>query len=209
MSNLIDVPQGRDAPSLDPGADPFELFASWMNEARNSGMIEPHAMTLATVGDNNRPSARQVLLKGFGESGFEFYTNYSSRKAKELVNNSYASAVIWWDRLYRQVRIEGVVSKISEQESDEYFSTRPRGSQISAWASPQSDVIDSFESLHTSVIELEEKYEGQPVPRPSGWGGYRISADRIEFWQGRTDRLHERLCYHYEEGNWRNEWLGP
>ena len=209
MSNLIDVPQGRDAPSLDPGADPFELFALWMDEARNSGIIEPHAMTLATVGINNRPSARQVLLKGFGESGFVFYTNYSSRKAKELVNNSYASAVIWWDRLYRQVRIEGNVTKISEQESDDYFSTRPRGSQISACASPQSDVIDSFESLQDRVAELEERYKDQPVPRPSGWGGYKILADRIEFWQGRTDRMHERLCYQYQQGEWLTEWLGP
>lgn len=180
-----------------------------MDEASNAGLVQPDAMTLATVGAHGRPSARQVLLKAFGESGFVFYTNYNSRKADELGVNSFASAVLWWDRLYRQVRIEGEVEKVSEQNSDEYFATRPRGSQISAWASPQSTVLDSFESLQQRVLELEREFAGQAVPRPAEWGGYRIVPDAIEFWQGRIDRLHARLRYRKHSDSWLKEWLGP
>ena len=195
--------------SLKSEADPFELFSSWMDDAINGGLIEPFAMTLATTAANGRPSARQVLLKGYGESGFEFYTNYSSRKAKELQDNSFASLVLWWDRLYRQVRIEGSVEKLSAHKSDDYFSTRPRGSQISAWASPQSEVIESFEELESRVGRFEQEFAEITVPRPLGWGGYRLIPDCIEFWQGRTDRLHQRLCYRYQSGKWISDWLGP
>ena len=195
--------------SLRPAADPFELFSSWMDDAINGGMIEPFAMTLATTAANGRPSARQVLLKGYGKSGFEFYTNYSSRKAKELQNNSFASLVLWWDSLYRQVRIEGSVEKLSARKSDEYFATRPRGSQISAWASPQSEVIESFEELESHVEQFEQEFAERTVPRPLGWGGYNLIPDCIEFWQGRTDRLHQRLCYRYQSGKWASDWLGP
>ncbi len=199
----------REPLSLNLSVAPFELFSSWMDDAINSGMIEPFAMTLATIGANGRPSARQVLLKGYGESGFEFYTNYDSRKSKELQGNPYASLVLWWDKLYRQVRIEGSVKKLSEHKSDEYFATRPRGSQISAWASPQSEVIESFEALESCVVEFEQRFAGSAVPRPPGWGGYRLIPDHIEFWQGRTDRLHQRLNFRNLSGKWMSEWLGP
>ncbi|MDE0309071.1 MAG: pyridoxamine 5'-phosphate oxidase [Acidiferrobacterales bacterium] len=195
--------------SLHRSVDPFELFASWMDDAINAGMMEPFAITLATVGGDGRPSARQVLLKTYGESGFEFHSNYGSRKANELQENPYASLVLWWDKLYRQVRIEGRVEKLSEQESDEYFATRPRGSQISAWASPQSEVIESFEELESRVLQIDRKFADSAVPRPPGWGGFRLVADRIEFWQGRADRLHQRLCFRSLSDGWTSEWLGP
>ena len=199
----------REPLSLESSVDPFELFSSWMEDAISCGMIEPCAMTLATMGANGRPSARQVLLKGFGKSGFEFYTNYASRKAKELQGNSFASLVLWWDKLYRQVRVEGSVEKLSEEKSDEYFATRSRGSQISAWASPQSKVIENFEALQRSVVKFEQKFADGTVPRPPGWGGYSLIPDHIEFWQGRTDRLHQRLCFRHQAGIWTSEWLGP
>ncbi len=198
-----------DLPSFDSSADPFELFASWFSEAANAGFIESTAMTVCTVGPNSRPSSRQVLLKEHGPEGFIFYTNYGSRKAQELRANPYASAVLWWDRLYRQVRIEGRVEVASEEVSDAYFSKRPRGSQIGAWASPQSQVLERFSDLADWVRELETRFEGKPVPRPEDWGGYRIIPDRIEFWQGRKDRLHERLSFALEDSGWKPEILGP
>ena len=194
---------------LEPLDSPFELFARWMDDAIGAEFIEPRAMTLATVASNGRPSARQVLLKEHGESGFIFYTNYESRKADELNQNPNASAVLWWDKLYRQIRIEGSVQVLSKEQSDDYFATRPRGSQISARASPQSKVIDSFHSLQTRVTELEIQFEGEDVPRPDFWGGYRLVPDCIEFWQGRQDRLHERLRYCLQAEIWILERLGP
>ena len=194
---------------LEPLDSPFELFAQWMDEAIGAELIEPRAMTLATVASNGRPSARQVLLKQHGESGFIFYTNYESRKAEELNQNSNASVVLWWDKLYRQIRIEGSVQVLSKQLSDDYFATRTRGSQISARASPQSRVIDSFHALKTRVAELEIEFEGEDVPRPDYWGGYRLVPDCIEFWQGRQDRLHERIRYRLQADIWISERLGP
>ncbi len=194
---------------LEPLDSPFELFARWMDDAIGAEFIEPRAMTLATVASNGRSSARQVLLKEHGESGFIFYTNYESRKADELNQNPYASAVLWWDKLYRQVRIEGSVQVLSKQLSDDYFATRPRGSQISARASPQSKVIDSFHTLQTRITELEIEFEGEDVPRPDNWGGYRLVPDCIEFWQGRQDRLHERIRYRLQADIWISERLGP
>ncbi len=198
-----------DLPSFEPNAEPFELFESWFNEAKNAGFIEPTAMTVCTVGRGGRPSSRQVLLKAHGPEGFVFYTNYGSRKAQEIGITPFASAVLWWDRLYRQVRVEGRVEVVSDEDSDVYFSSRPRGSQIGAWSSPQSEVIDSFRRLAQKVSEFEERFEDQPVPRPDFWGGFKIIADRIEFWQGRKDRLHERLCFRLEDSNWVKEILGP
>ena len=180
-----------------------------MDDALKAGFAEPYAMTIATVGANGRPSARQVLLKSYGLSQFVFYTNYESRKASELDCVPFASAVFWWDKLYRQVRIEGKVQKISEVESDEYFATRPRGSQISAWASPQSQPIGDFEDLMRRFAELEKQFQSRSVPRPSNWGGYRILPDSIEFWQGRKDRLHERLRYRLKNGTWVTDLLAP
>ena len=198
-----------DLPSFQPDADPFELFECWFNEAKNAGFIEPTAMTVCTVGAGGRPSSRQVLLKAHGPEGFVFYTNYGSRKAQEIGITPFASAVLWWDRLYRQVRVEGRVEVVSDEESDGYFSSRPRGSQIGAWSSPQSEVIDSFRYLAKKVSEFEGRFEEQPVPRPDFWGGFKIIADRIEFWQGRKDRLHERLCFRLEDSIWVKEILGP
>ena len=194
---------------LEPLDSPFELFARWMDDAVGAEFIEPRAMTLATVASNGQPSARQVLLKEHGESGFIFYTNYESRKAEELNQNPNASAVLWWDKLHRQIRIEGSVQVLPKQISDEYFATRPRGSQISAIASPQSKVIDSFYALQTRVAELEIEFEGEDVPRPDNWGGYRLVPDCIEFWQGRQDRLHERIRYRLQAEIWISERLGP
>ena len=196
-------------PLLKPLPDPFELFAQWMDDALNAELIEPNALTLATVSRSGMPSARQVLLKGHGKTGFIFYTNYKSRKANELRHNSNGSAVMWWDKLYRQVRIEGVVEKTDSKMSDRYFASRPRGSQISAFASPQSEVIGSFSELQQKVSEVERQFHGKSVPRPENWGGYRIIANRIEFWQGRKDRLHERLCYRIIDGRWHWEILAP
>lgn len=200
LSGLLDI---------GPQEEPFNLFAQWFAEASDAKFIEPAAMTICTVASNGRPSARQVLLKSFGSSGFVFFTNYDSRKAQDLRANPYASAVIWWDRLYRQVRIEGIVEIASREVSDEYFATRARGSQISAWASPQSQVIGSLEMLNEQVNEYESKFEGMSVPRPENWGGYLLIPDCIEFWQGRPDRLHERLQFKRQESYWIQEILGP
>lgn len=195
--------------SLNSVDDPFEFFARWMTEAENAEMIEPHAMTLATVSADGKPSARQVLLKGHGESGFVFYTNYQSRKADELADNPNVSAVIWWDKLYRQVRIEGEVRKLAAELSSEYFASRPRGSQISAWASAQSAVIADYASLHRRVAQIEKRFDGLAVERPDYWGGYSIIPNSIEFWQGRQDRLHERLRYARDKENWVSQFLSP
>ena len=194
---------------LEPPDSPFDLFDRWMVDAIGAEFIEPRAMTLATVASDGRPSARQVLLKQHGELGFIFYTSYESRKAEELKHNPNASVVLWWDKLYRQIRIEGSVQVLSKQLSDDYFATRPRGSQISARASPQSKVIDSFYALQARVAELENEFKGKDVPRPDNWGGYRLVPDCIEFWQGRQDRLHERIRYRLQADNWIAERLGP
>ncbi len=194
---------------LYPPAAPFEFFAQWLNAACEAEMHEPNAMTLATVGADGRPSARQVLLKDYSAAGFEFYTSYASRKGLEMAANPQVSAVMFWDRLYRQVRIEGRVEKLSAEVSERYFAARPRGSQISAAASAQSAPIDSYGVLQARVAELEREFAGKPVPRPPHWGGYRIRADRIEFWQGRRNRLHERLCYCLADEQWDWRYLAP
>ena len=190
--------------------NPLDQFEQWLAEALAAGMIEPTAMALATVDEFGRPSARMVLLKEVSESGFVFFTNYQSRKGKELLKNPHAALVFWWDVLQRQVRIEGKVRKISTTESDVYFSSRPLGSRIGAWASNQSEIIDNYRILEQQYLQIENKFAGKSVKRPAHWGGYRLKPDRIEFWQGRPNRLHDRLRFQkIKSGNWKIERLSP
>ena len=189
---------------------PFDIFNEWNNDAYNADIYEPAAMTVATVGEDGRPSARMVLLRGVDEHSFVFYTNYHSRKGKELEHCPWASAVVYWDRLHRQVRIEGPVEKTKTQLSDDYFASRPRGSQISAVASVQSAVIVDRLVLEAEVTRLESEFGEKAVPRPDFWGGYRIKPERIEFWQGQEDRLHDRIVFEpYGENLWKHYRLSP
>lgn len=190
--------------------DPFDQFEAWFAEAMQARLPEPNAMTLATAVDG-QPSARIVLLKGFDRDGFVFYTNYRSRKGEELRQNPRVALVFLWLELQRQVRIEGKAERIDPAESTRYFQSRPRGSQIGAWASPQSAVIEHREVLEERYRVLEEKYaEREPLPRPGHWGGYLVRPHRLEFWQGRPSRLHDRIQYRQEEnGQWKIERLAP
>lgn len=191
--------------------DPFHLFARWFREATEAGHIEPSAMTLSTVTKEGRPAARMVLLKDAGPAGFTFYTNYESDKARDLAGRPFAALTFFWDRLQRQVRIEGAVEKVSRGESEAYFRSRPRGSRIGAWASAQSRPLEGGRAaLEARVAEIEARYPGEEVPCPPHWGGYRLRPDRIEFWQGRPSRLHERLVYSMDgDGGWRTASLMP
>uniref|UniRef100_A0A540VM88 Pyridoxamine 5'-phosphate oxidase n=2 Tax=Litorilinea aerophila TaxID=1204385 RepID=A0A540VM88_9CHLR len=191
------------------GTDPLALFARWLADAMAAELHEPNAMTLATASADGRPSARMVLLKGFDGRGFCFYTNYESRKGQELAENPWAALVFWWGPLARQVRVEGRVEKLTAEESDAYFRTRPLGSRLSAWASPQSRVIPDRATLEAWLREVEERFAGQEPPRPPYWGGYRVIPQSIEFWQGGPDRLHDRLRYTREGDTWRLERLAP
>jgi pyridoxamine 5'-phosphate oxidase len=193
----------------DTSPDPVEQFRRWFDEALAADLHEPNAMTLATATPDGRPSARVVLLKGFDERGFVFYTNYEGRKGGELATNPRAAIVFYWGELQRQVRIEGRVSRTPDRESDAYFAGRPRGSQLGAWVSEQSRPVRDRGALEERLRELEVGYEGREVPRPPFWGGYRVEPETIEFWQGRENRLHDRLVYRYSEGLWRRERLQP
>ena len=194
----------------DAASDPIEQFRSWFDEALAAGLHEPNAMTLATATPEGRPSARVVLLKGFDERGFVFYTNYEGRKGGELEANPYCSLVFYWGELERQVRVEGRASRVSEEDSDEYFGSRPRGSQLGAWASEQSRPVEGRGALEERLRGLEAEYEEREVPRPSFWGGYRVEPEVIEFWQGRENRLHDRLVYRRSDnGEWGRERLQP
>ena len=189
--------------------DPLAQFQVWMDEAMAAQVPEPTAMTLATAGADGRPSARIVLLKGCDPGGFVFYTNYQSRKGCDLAANAWASLVFMWKELERQVRIEGAVEKVSRKDSDDYFASRPLGSRHGAWASPQSAEIPSREWLEERWHE-EEAAKGTNPPRPPHWGGYRVIPDRIEFWQGRRSRLHDRIVYRRREGGvWQIARLAP
>ncbi|MBF2064160.1 MAG: pyridoxamine 5'-phosphate oxidase [Calothrix sp. C42_A2020_038] len=194
----------------DAHANPFIQFKRWFDEALAAQLPEPNAMTLATTTPEGQPSARIVLLKDFDTRGFVFYTNYNSNKGQQLAENPQAALVFWWAELERQVRVCGHVEKVSDLQSDEYFHSRPLLSQLGAWASNQSEVIESREVLEQRLQELQNKYLNLYVPRPSHWGGLRVIPDEIEFWQGRPSRLHDRLRYTLlEDGNWKIERLSP
>ncbi len=189
--------------------DPISQFSQWWDEALRSEIDEVNAMTLSTVTSAGRPSARIVLLKGFDERGFVFYTNYESDKGHDLAANPFASLVFFWKELERQVRVMGKCEQVSSTESDEYFNSRPLGSKLGAWASPQSRVVVNREVLDKQAEELLERYADGNVPRPMHWGGYRVIPETVEFWQGRSNRLHDRIKYSGKDGAWMLERLAP
>ena len=189
--------------------DPIDLFGEWFEAATESGILLPESMALATCTPDGRPSARMVLLKGFDARGFVFYTNYGSRKAAELTENPHAALVMHWAVLQRQVRIEGTVEKVTEEESAAYFKTRGRGSRIGAWASQQSSVLEERKTLEERVKDYEKQFDGVEVPLPPFWGGFRVAPARIEFWQGRANRLHDRLVFVQSGDGWETMRLYP
>ena len=194
----------------DADPDPIIQFKVWFDQVLCTPIIEPNAMTLATVGANGQPKARIVLLKHFDDRGFTFFTNYNSHKGQELEQTPQAALVFWWGELERQIRIEGSIEKVDTAESDGYFSLRPWESRLGAWASQQSEVIESRDILEKRLEKLKSEYADLTVPRPPHWGGFRLIPDRIEFWQGRPSRLHDRLCYQrLKDGQWLRERLSP
>ncbi|MEL6835944.1 MAG: pyridoxamine 5'-phosphate oxidase [Bacteroidota bacterium] len=213
LLNLEDLREdyNRDQLTMDQtDADPLVQFQRWFKTAQESTVKEPNAMTLATVGADGRPKARIVLLKQVDGDGFIFYTNYDSQKGQDMAANPFASLVFFWDVLQRQVRVAGQVEKITAEESEAYFQSRPKGSQIGATVSPQSQVIPDRDGLKTKVAELEALYaETEKLPLPNNWGGYRLVPDKVEFWQGRSSRLHDRIRYRMVDGAWKRERLAP
>jgi pyridoxamine 5'-phosphate oxidase len=194
----------------DMDADPIRQFATWFQEALTANLPDANAMTLATATPDGQPSARMVLLKAFDSSGFTFHTNYEGRKGRELTANPRAALLFFWPQFHRQVRIEGTVERVSESESDEYFRSRPLGSRLGAWASRQSEVIPGRDALEERVREITRRFAEGEVPRPPFWGGFRVHPLTMEFWQGRPDRLHDRLRYRrVPSDNWLLERLAP
>ena len=190
-------------------SDPFEQFNLWYSQAEEAGIAEPHAMTLSTVDASGAPDARVVLARAADERGFVFYTNYGSAKSAQLEENPVASAVFAWLDLHRQVRVRGNIMKVSAAESDDYFASRPRASQIGAWASPQSQVLVNRDELESMVADMTARFEGKEVPRPENWGGWRLIPVSIEFWQGRPSRLHDRFRYVRDRDSWTMSRLAP
>ncbi len=209
--NIADIRKDyalRRLDETDVDADPFKQFHAWLKESIQSEVLEPTAMTLATVDADGRPSARIMLLKALDERGFVFYTNYSSRKGRDLAARPVAALTFFWKELERQVRVEGTIEKVSAAESDEYFGIRPLGSRIGAWASTQSATIESRQWLEARVKSAEAQY-GDTPPRPPHWGGYRVIPGWLEFWQGRQNRLHDRIAYTRGAGGWTISRLSP
>jgi pyridoxamine 5'-phosphate oxidase len=188
---------------------PSILFEQWLSEAIESECIEPTAMTLATSTFDGKPSARVVLLKDVGLDGFTFFTNYESKKGRDILQNPYGALVFFWPELERQVRIEGTIKRTSEELSEKYFRTRPEKSKIGAWASPQSQVIPSRKYLENLKSDFSEEFSGKTITRPPNWGGYNLSPNLFEFWQGRPNRLHDRIQFSLQNGNWIIERLAP
>jgi len=193
----------------DVDRDPIAQFHAWFENVVDAGLHEPNAMILATAARDGRPSARTVLLKGYDQRGFVFYTNYEGRKAIELETNPMCALLFYWGELERQVRIEGRVSRLPGEESDRYFASRPRGSRLGAWASQQTRPVENRKILEERLRALETEYEGREIPRPPFWGGYRVEPETIEFWQGRENRLHDRLVYSRRKEGWKIERLQP
>lgn len=189
--------------------DPFEQFERWYAEARDAGIVEPNAMVVSTVSADGAPSSRTVLLKGFSTEGFTFFTNTASRKGWDLAHNPRCAVLFPWHPLERQVRIDGLARELSREDVEAYFSQRPRGSQLGAHASHQSRVVAGREELEAAYERIEAQFEGRPVPVPEEWGGYRVEPERVEFWQGRPGRMHDRLVYLREGDKWRTERLAP
>jgi pyridoxamine 5'-phosphate oxidase len=211
MPNIADIRKDYKLQTLleaDVAPDPIAQFGKWWNEAVKSDIDEVNAMTLATADKNNIPSARIVLLKGYDKNGFVFFTNYQSHKGEQLIQNPNACLVFFWKELERQIRITGKVEKISGEESDTYFTSRPAGSRIGAWASPQSSVIANRTVIEEKLKDFEQQF-GDNIPRPPYWGGYIVKPVQIEFWQGRASRLHDRMQYTLQEGSWIIERLAP
>ncbi|MEX0646753.1 MAG: pyridoxamine 5'-phosphate oxidase [Balneolaceae bacterium] len=189
--------------------EPVSLFKQWFEEALRSEVMEPNAMSLATVNENNEPNVRVVLLKGMKENKIWFFTNYESRKGKELKVHPVASCALWWPELERQVRLTGSVEKIPEKDCEEYFRSRPRESKIGAWASDQSHIVKNRSALEKRFNELEQEFEGKEIPKPEYWGGYYLNYMEIEFWQGRPGRMHDRIVYQLLKGAWTRKRLAP
>jgi pyridoxamine 5'-phosphate oxidase len=196
-------------PEIPAGSTPTKLFQIWFEDATKSGVLLPEAMSVSTCSDDGQPSSRMVLLKDYDEQGFVFFTNYTSRKSSELINNNKVALLFHWGVLQRQVRIEGKVEKISSKESADYFHSRGKGSQVGAWASKQSQKLKYDDELHDRMRHYQQKFADGEVPHPDFWGGWRIKPHAFEFWQGRTNRLHDRLCYKLENNVWQQFKLNP
>jgi pyridoxamine 5'-phosphate oxidase len=213
MQKIADLRQEYSKASLDVtiiSKDPIEQFLRWFDEALKSEVTEPNAMSLATVSKDSRPSCRIVLLKGVESGQFVFYTNYQSHKGRELDENPVCALTFFWPELERQVRIEGIVTRVDEQRSQIYFQSRPTGSQIGAWASPQSSIIENRTILEERVVQIEKRFEGlSKLPKPKQWGGYQVDPTMIEFWQGRKSRLHDRIEFVKSDKGWQQHRLAP
>ncbi len=213
MSSIADIRKDYMQATLDEadlGENPIVFFEKWFAQADAAMVNEVNAMTLATVDDQSKPHARIVLLKAIDDKGFTFFTNYQSNKGKNLSVNPNAALVFFWPELERQVRIEGLIEKVSEAESDTYYLSRPRGSRLGAWASPQSSIIENRAVLEAKEKEFLEHFDGKEIHRPEHWGGYRLQPNRVEFWQGRSSRLHDRICFELDKTNqWQKFRLAP